>query len=784
MKNWLYLINIFIIAFTSLQTVSADVPAFTLTNSGSHNNLSSNFVVGYDFTVLSPIEVTELGVFDHNHNGILDEPSAPIVTIWDSNEIELISTHVPLNTTVTEGVFYASVAPITLPPGTYTIGVLNYSQGERFVYDVTPNAASQVLYVQGRYLPSTSMAFPSNVATAVGYFGANFKYSSTLQLTAPKSPSILQQQGEMTALSIEGNADSGAYIQARASVLNGGQDLDWTDLGRATNGQFSNSIKLTPGWYQLEVRSLNQDGTVLSSQIIDKVGVGDIYLMAGQSNSANFGYPRQKPTDERVLNLSVDGLWQPANDPQPRANGANGSPWPAMGDLLSTRTNMPIGIISTGQGSTTVGQWMNGLYDTRLRPAILSLGQRGFKAILWHQGESDSIFNSPAQGYAASLMSVIDRSRQDAGFDVPWYIATASFHPQSSTAAQANIALGQALTVSNGTQVFQGSDTDNYHNIGYLNDSVHFNNEGLRDHGKQWADLLTASTINIATKGVANQSSTAFAGDASRANDGNSNGDYGQLSVSHTEYQEQPWWEVDLKSTQLIEEIKIHNRTNCCSDRLVNVNIFVSSLAFGNKTAAQLKADATVKHRYFAGSLSTISSWVQAQAGRYVRIQLEGFGYLSLAEVEVLVRPPTNTVAVGVASQSSTNFGGEADRANDGNTDGDYGQLTVSHTAYQEQPWWQLDMLSSKTIDEIRIYNRTNCCSDRLVNVNVFVSNIPFDNKTIAQLKSDPNTHHRYFSGVLSSLTSWLQVQTGRYVRVQLDGYGYLSLAEVEVFVK
>ncbi|MCK5828942.1 MAG: discoidin domain-containing protein [Methylococcales bacterium] len=302
-----------------------------------------------------------------------------------------------------------------------------------------------------------------------------------------------------------------------------------------------------------------------------------------------------------------------------------------------------------------------------------------------------------------------------------------------------------------------------------------------------------AKTLNVNRKnisrlvfGKASQSSTGWGGEASRANDGNTNGNYyQQSSVSHTELQTQPWWQLDLESTQQIDKIKIYNRTDCCTDRLANVNVFVSNVPFGNKTLAQLKADSSIGHQYFSGALSSVTSWAQPQVGRYIRIQLEGTNFLSLAEVEVFARSSSNKVlTTGTANQSSIGWGGEASRANDGNIDGNYRQLSVSHTALQAQPWWQLDMKNTQTIDEIKIYNRTDCCTDRLVNVNVFVSNIPFGNKTLAQLKSDPNIEHQYFPGILSTITSWVKAQTGRYVRVQLEGSGFLSLAEVEVLVK
>ncbi len=68
---------------------------------------------------------------------------------------------------------------------------------------------------------------------------------------------------------------------------------------------------------------------------------------------------------------------------------------------------------------------------------------------------------------------------------------------------------------------------------------------------------------NVALKGKAKQSSTAFAGDAKRAIDGNTNGVYFEgNSVTHTNTEDSPWWEVDLTADKTIDRLVIWNRTD------------------------------------------------------------------------------------------------------------------------------------------------------------------------------------------------------------------------------
>ncbi|RBP35211.1 cytochrome c [Roseimicrobium gellanilyticum] len=67
---------------------------------------------------------------------------------------------------------------------------------------------------------------------------------------------------------------------------------------------------------------------------------------------------------------------------------------------------------------------------------------------------------------------------------------------------------------------------------------------------------------NVATLGAASQSSTGFSGPANLANDGNTDGDYARKSVSHCAQQDDPWWEIDLKSEMPIDSVTVWNRTD------------------------------------------------------------------------------------------------------------------------------------------------------------------------------------------------------------------------------
>ena len=132
------------------------------------------------------------------------------------------------------------------------------------------------------------------------------------------------------------------------------------------------------------------------------------------------------------------------------------------------------------------------------------------------------------------------------------------------------------------------------------------------------------------------------------------------------------------------------------------------------------------------------------------------------------------------AAQSSTYLSSmPASLAVDGNTSGN-GNYT--HTTLQNQAWWQVDLGASYSLEQVNLFNRTDCCPERLSNFYVFVSDQPFNaTDTVNTLLGRAGVSNYYIGGTAGSPTTIAVGRSGRYVRVQLAGTNYLSLAEVQV---
>ena len=154
-----------------------------------------------------------------------------------------------------------------------------------------------------------------------------------------------------------------------------------------------------------------------------------------------------------------------------------------------------------------------------------------------------------------------------------------------------------------------------------------------------------------------------------------------------------------------------------------------------------------------------------------------------VAEATAQAATPTNLALNKTTSQSSNAYGSNNGiKAVDGKTNGDYWDDSVTHTANNPQEWWQVDLGDVYDIDTIRVYNRTDCCSERLSNFAVMVASEPFPTQKDLSKALPQSTWSQKFSGTAGVKEEFRVKSSGRYVRIQLAGTNYLSLAEVEVF--
>jgi hypothetical protein len=157
---------------------------------------------------------------------------------------------------------------------------------------------------------------------------------------------------------------------------------------------------------------------------------------------------------------------------------------------------------------------------------------------------------------------------------------------------------------------------------------------------------------------------------------------------------------------------------------------------------------------------------------------------VSPASVNRAANGTTNLALGKVVTQSSTGYANSgALLAVDGNTDGVFAKGSVTHTFPTANPWWEVDLGAVASIGSVQVWNRTDCCGQRLSDYWVFISEAPFAaDDTPATLQVPCVWSNHQTSAPAPSMSISAGGIRGRYVRVQLAGSDTLSLAEVQVF--
>ena len=88
------------------------------------------------------------------------------------------------------------------------------------------------------------------------------------------------------------------------------------------------------------------------------------------------------------------------------------------------------------------------------------------------------------------MQTIVETLNKDAGYQLRWFVAQASFHPGSQAPEQAEVAKGQQLLWAKKI-CGQGPVTDDLLGAEYRHDGVHFNQKGLEKHAERWFDALS-----------------------------------------------------------------------------------------------------------------------------------------------------------------------------------------------------------------------------------------------------------------------------------------------------
>ena len=143
----------------------------------SYYGSAAGDVVGWRFSVAVEMEISELGIWNADQTGGIDNPHE--LGIWDASQALLTSVTVDATGTMVGDWIYASTAPITVQPGiTYTIGALYFSgDDDWYVSSATSqDVDADVTWLNSVYPAAAEMGFvyPELDSGSFGRYGPNF----------------------------------------------------------------------------------------------------------------------------------------------------------------------------------------------------------------------------------------------------------------------------------------------------------------------------------------------------------------------------------------------------------------------------------------------------------------------------------------------------------------------------------------------------------------------------------------------------------------------------------
>ena len=208
--------------------------------------------------------------------------------------------------------------------------------------------------------------------------------------------------------------------------------MSWVKAACSPSGRFSVTLPSCPaGQGSVVARAARRHSVSARTPF---VGVGDLYVIAGQSNASGRGRRLNRATHPTLKAglFGNDYRWGRLVDPTDGAAGqvdlvsrdvdAAGSVWPLVATRLMRREAVPVAFIPCAAGATEIAKWQRdaahpdsalNLFGSMVR-RVRAVGGR-VRAVLFWQGELDARLLTGRSAYAAGLARLAIDVREATG---------------------------------------------------------------------------------------------------------------------------------------------------------------------------------------------------------------------------------------------------------------------------------------------------------------------------------------------------------------------------------
>ncbi|RED56843.1 sialate O-acetylesterase [Cohnella lupini] len=254
----------------------------------------------------------------------------------------------------------------------------------------------------------------------------------------PKPWEIIQQRNGSASIELSGTwflREEAETAQAHIRIVreeSAETVVDWTKASMGDEQSWSVRLDGVPagGLYRVE-SCLQVNGKIdlewaIRGDMIHHVGIGDLWIIAGQSNAAGYGKGPVNDAPEFGIHLfRNNGQWDLATHPfnestdtqhienRETANPGH-SPFMAFARILKRETGYPIGLVQTSLGGSALRAWNpneEGTLYRNMLNIVKAVGGR-VRGVGWYQGCSDCDPEN-SDTYGARFSAMVSQWRKD-----------------------------------------------------------------------------------------------------------------------------------------------------------------------------------------------------------------------------------------------------------------------------------------------------------------------------------------------------------------------------------
>ncbi len=398
-------------------------------------------------------------------------------------------------------------------------------------------------------------------------FISSFLSQGQISLSFPVARVVIQRNNaNQASLNIAGHIKNSVdKIEARLVPRNEQIRLDtivatpWQIVQLNPVNFFSGTISVKGGWYNLQMRAIKNNVTVIDTLIVRRVGVGEVFVFIGHSNAQGGAYGQTGPdaTDDRVNCIAVgqepscNGLipFQPATSSDSlwckylqtadaqflpvlkfsKVSIASGiAPfssrpwfWSIVGDSLSRKLNVPTMLYGAAFGGTKSEHWYkaakgipfdHGFIKSSIGMPYINLKNvlqlyvplTGVRAVLCLHGVNER--NDSQANIQMWMEGYIAQSRIDSKIpNLSWMIALDSYlldhgqypqpFPLKFDPRNAQAAVAQQAFNFQGPDLDVITDNNGGNPISERPDGLHFGNQGLISAANLWVNAINQNSF-------------------------------------------------------------------------------------------------------------------------------------------------------------------------------------------------------------------------------------------------------------------------------------------------